>query len=160
MADEDDVCSFYGAVVTSGGKGTEIKVKPGRVLLLKQAALAKPAGPTDRVTLSVKCDGQELVVCSLTQSCEQVCIDLAFGPANKATLVLKGSPGCAVHICGAPPPPAPRGPISGVLEGGHLPLAYSPLVSPAIPAVLPCARRLRDAEGLLPVRGHGRDGGG
>ena len=100
MADEDDVCSFYGAVVTSGGKGTEIKVKPGRVLLLKQAALAKPS--KERMTLSIKCDGQELVVCSLTQSCEQVCIDLAFGPANKATLVLKGSPGCAVHICGAP----------------------------------------------------------
>ena len=121
MADEDDVCSFYGAVVNSGGKGTEVKVKPGRVLLLKQAALAKPAGAKDRVTLSVKCDGQELVVCSLTQSCEQVCIDLAFGPANKATLVLKGSPGCAVHICGEPPPPAPGGPISGLLEGGHLP---------------------------------------
>jgi len=121
MADEDDVCSFYGAVVSSGGKGTEIKVKPGRVLLLKQAALAKPAGAKDRVTLSVKCDGQELVVCSLTQSCEQVCIDLAFGPANKATLVLKGSPGCAVHICGEPPPPASGGPISGLLEGGHLP---------------------------------------
>lgn len=103
MADEEDVCSFYGAVVNSGGKGTEIKVKPGRVLLLKQAALAKPAGAKDRVTLSVKCDGQELVVCSLTQSCEQVCIDLAFGPANKATLLLKGSPGCAVHICGARP---------------------------------------------------------
>ena len=120
MADEDDVCSFYGAVVNSG-KGTEVKVKPGRVLLLKQAALAKPAGAKDRVTLSVKCDGQELVVCSLTQSCEQVCIDLAFGPANKATLVLKGSPGCAVHICGEPPPPAPGGPISGLLEGGHLP---------------------------------------
>ena len=74
MADEDDVCSFYGAVVNSG-KGTEVKVKPGRVLLLKQAALAKPAGAKDRVTLSVKCDGQELVVCSLTQSCEQVCIE-------------------------------------------------------------------------------------
>ena len=54
MADEDDVCSFYGAVVNSGGKGTEVKVKPGRVLLLKQAALAKPAGAKDRVTLSVK----------------------------------------------------------------------------------------------------------
>lgn len=104
MADDDDVCSFYGAVISSGGKGTEIKLKPGRVLLLKQAALAKPAVAGTRVTLSVKCDGQELVVCSLTQSCEQVCIDLAFGPLNKATLLLKGSPGCAVHVCGAPPP--------------------------------------------------------
>ena len=141
MADEDDVCSFYGAVVSSGGKGTEIKVKPGRVLLLKQAALAKPS--KERTTLSIKCDGQELVVCSLTQSCEQVCIDLAFGPANKATLVLKGSPGCAVHICGAPP--ALGGPISGLLEGGHLPKVHSPLVSPAISAELSRARRIRDA---------------
>ena len=37
--DDDDVCSFYGAVVSSGGPGTPIKVKKGRVLLLKQALL-------------------------------------------------------------------------------------------------------------------------
>ena len=114
--DDDDVCSFYGAVVSSGGPGTPIKVKKGRVLLLKQPALAKPPAPGTRVTLVVTCDGQELVVCSLTQNCEQVCIDLAFGPSNNATLALKGAKGSTVHICGAPSPAqrrrrraAPRG---------------------------------------------------
>ena len=94
----DGTCTFYGCVVNAGDKGTPLKVKTGNLLLLKQAALAKPTG---RATLVVKCDGKELVVCSLTQNCEQVCIDLAFGPTNNATLLLKGSAGTAVHICGA-----------------------------------------------------------
>jgi len=113
---DDTVCSFFGTAVNSGGKGTPIKVRPGNLLLLKQAALAKPATASTRVTLVVQCGGKELVVCSLTQSCEQVCIDLAFGPTNNATLMLKGSANCVVHICGFEMPRVSYRPGAAVMD--------------------------------------------